>query len=57
MIVCAACMSAVLVVQAAVSLALGSGWVEQVRQIVLSLTFTANSGSTSCSALATAASC
>ncbi len=31
-----------LVVQAAVSLALGSGWVEQVRQIVLSLTFTAN---------------
>lgn len=31
-----------LAVQAAVSLALGSGWVEQVRQIVLSLTFTAN---------------
>lgn len=31
-----------LVGQAAVSLALGSGWVEQARQIVLSLTFTAN---------------
>lgn len=28
--------------QAVVSIALGSGWVEQVRQIVLSLTFTAN---------------
>lgn len=31
-----------LVGQAAVSLALGSGWVEQARQILLSLTFTAN---------------
>lgn len=31
-----------LVVQATVSLLLGSGWVEQLRQIVLSLTFTAN---------------
>jgi peptidoglycan/LPS O-acetylase OafA/YrhL len=33
---------ALLVIQAAVSISLGSGWVEQVRQILLSLTFTAN---------------
>lgn len=33
---------ALLVIQAAVSIALGSGWVEQARQILLSLTFTAN---------------
>lgn len=33
---------AMLVIQAAVSMALGSGWVEQLRQLVLSLTFTAN---------------
>lgn len=33
---------ALVVIQASVSIALGSGWVEQARQIVLSLTFTAN---------------